>query len=401
MKRLYEDPPGLVPVAYLPVGDLAEALRDADGWRARANVCLSFLARVRLAPLYVLAVVVIGLVLDHAVSEQTRLRVVLANSSNVANLGQHRIWTLVTSAFVLDGQVRVFVMVQLLLLLAVAEVMWGWRRLLEVFFVSNAVASCLVYGLLLAGVRANRIDSAITMASDVGTSYGTHAVAGALAFTLPVRARRFLVPLALGVAAVPLLFDATFTDVGHLLATLLGFLAGWQMRRRPLAGRVRRPARPRAGRTTAYSFADVAQARAALTTALRLQERLRLRLDDAVVAWSDGRRRTHLRETREMSAIDGACAGGCWGVVLGTFVGLPLIGLVVGAAGAAAVAHWHDAGLRDSTVDATVRALPAGRGVLLLLGDAAGQPAMAAALAGIGATPVPGIAEGAGVADSR
>ncbi|MFG2041542.1 rhomboid-like protein [Dactylosporangium sp. NPDC048998] len=407
MKRLYEDPPGLVPVAYLPVGDLAEALRDAGGWRARAIVCLSFLARVRLAPLYVLAVVVIGLVLDHAVSPQTELQVVLANSSNVANLRQHRIWTLFTSAFLLDGEVRPFVMVQLLLLLSVAEVLWGWRRLLEVFFLSNAVASCLVYGLLLAGVRANRIEDAITVASDVGTSYGTHAVAGALAFTLPVRARRFLVPLALGVALVPLLSDATFTDVGHLLATLLGFLAGWQMRRRPLAGRLRRPAPLRAGRTAAYSFADVAQARAALTTVLRLQERLRLRLDDAVVAWSDGARRTHLRETREMSAIDGACAGACWGVVLGTFAGLPLIGLVVGAAGAAAVAHWHDAGLRDSTVDATVRALPAGRGVLLLLGDLgdlgdpAGQPALAGALTEIGGTPVPGVVEGAGVPDSR
>ncbi|MET7422535.1 rhomboid-like protein [Dactylosporangium sp. NPDC005555] len=391
-RRLYKDLPGLVPASYLPGGDLADALRAAAGWSAKTKVCLSFLARVRLAPLYVLIVIVIDVILSYAVSAETRSRIVLANSTNVVNLQHHRIWTLVTSTFVLDERAGVVAMIPLLLLLSVAEVLWGWRRLLVVFFLSNAVASCLVYGLLLAGVRGSWLGGAITMASDVGTSYGSHAVGGALALTLPVRAWRFLVPLAMLVVVVPLLDGGTFTDVGHLLAVLLGFLAGWQMRRRPLAGRLRHPARLRADQTVVCSFDGVTQARAALNTVLHLHEHRRVRLDDAVVAWSDQADRIHVRETRDMSAIDGALVGGAWGVVLGTFVGLPMIGLVIGAVAMAVAARWHDAGLSDTTVEQTMRALPTGRGVLLLLADLTGEPALTRALDRASGTLVPEVA---------
>ncbi|MET7392688.1 rhomboid-like protein [Dactylosporangium sp. NPDC005572] len=331
-----------------------------------------------------LIVIVINVVLNHAVSAETRSQIVLANSTNVDNLQHHRIWTLVTSAFVLDERVGVAAMIPLLLLLSLAEVLWGWRRLLVVFFLSNAVASCLVYGLLLVGVRDNWLGGAVTMASDVGTSYGSHAVGGALALTLPVRARRYLVPLAVLVVVVPLLNGGTFTDIGHLLAVLLGFVAGWQIRRRPLAG-----CRLRRDQAVAYSFADVTQARAALGTALRLHGHRQARLDDAVAACSDRAARIHVRETRDMSAIDGAVAGGAWGVVLGTFVGIPLIGLAIGAVTSAAAAHWHDAGLNDAAVERTVRALPTGRGALLLLADPAGKPTLTRALTRAGGTPVP------------
>ncbi|MEV4140239.1 rhomboid-like protein [Dactylosporangium sp. NPDC049742] len=392
---MYRDLPGLVAASYLPGGDLADALRGAEGRSARTKICLSFLARVRLAPLYVLIVIGVNVVLNHAVSAEVRTQIVLANSTNVANLQDHRIWTLVTSAFVLDERVGVLALIPLLLLLSVAEVLWGWRRLLVVFFGSNAVTSCLVYGLLLAGVRGGWLGGAITVASDVGTSYGSHAVGGALALTLPVRARRYLVPLAIAVVVVPLLNGGTFTDVGHLLAVLLGFLAGWQMRRRPLAGRLRRPALLRADQTAdqtlAYSFDDVAGARAALITALR--QHRPVRLDDAVVAWSDQADRIHVQETRDMDAIDGTLAGGAWGVVLGTFVGLPITGLVIGAGAVAVAARRHDAGLSDTTVERTMRAVPKGRGALLLLADPAGQPALTCALTRTGGTPVPDVAQ--------
>ncbi|GAA4250874.1 hypothetical protein GCM10022255_041280 [Dactylosporangium darangshiense] len=381
-----------MPASYLPGGDLADALGAAAGWTAKTKACLLFLARVRVAPLYVLTLIVINVVLNHAVSAETRSQIVLANSTNVDNLQHHRIWTLVTSAFVLDERVGVGAMIPLLLLLSVAEVLWGWRRLLVVFFLSNAVASCLVYGLLLVGVQGNWLGGAVTMASDVGTSYGSHAVGGALALTLPVRARRLLVPLAVVVVVVPLLNGASFTDIGHLLAVLLGFVAGWQMRRRPLAGSGLRLTPRRPDRTVAYSFGDVTQARAALLTALRLHEHGQAHLDDAVAACSDRADRIHMRDTRDMSAIDGAVAGGAWGVLLGTVVSIPLSGLVVGAVGCAMVARWHDAGLSDTTVERTMRTLPTGRGALLLLADPAGEPALTSALARTGGTPVPEVA---------
>ncbi|WP_238006105.1 rhomboid-like protein [Dactylosporangium sp. AC04546] len=386
---MYKDLPGLAPASYLPGGDLADEVRAAPGWTAKTKTWLLFLSRVRIAPLYVLIVVVINVVLNHAVSAETRSDFVLANSTNVNNLEHHRIWTLVTSAFVLDERAGVGAVLPLLALLSVAEVLWGWRRLLLVFFLSNAVASCLVYGLLLIGVRGNWLGGAVTMANDVGTSYGSHAVGGALALTLPVRARRLLVPLAVIAVVVPLLNGASFTDIGHLLAVLLGFVAGWQMRRRPLAWCRLRPASRCPDRTVAYSFDDVTQARAALLTALRLHGHRQARLDDAVAACSDRAARIHVRETRDMAAIDGALAGGAGGVLLGTFIGIPLIGLFIGAVVVAAVARRHDAGLKDTTVERTMCALPAGRGALLLLADPAGEPALTRELARTGGTPVP------------
>jgi hypothetical protein len=270
-------------------------------------------ARLRLAPLYVLAVVIIGVVLDHAVGAQTRTEIVLANSTNVVNLQHHRIWTLVTSAFVVDEQVQAGPVIQLLLLMAVAELLWGWRRLLEVFFLTNAVASCLVYALLRVGLRHNWLNGAVMMASDVGTSYGAHAVSGAIAISLPARARRILVPLALLTVVVPLIGQRSFTDVGHLLSTLIGFLAGWQIRRRPLAGHLHRPALLRTDRSLAYAFDSIARGRRAPTAALH----------------------------RHLATLDGVLAGGCWGVVLGTFIGRPLAGLVAGAAGVVVAAHLY------------------------------------------------------------
>jgi hypothetical protein len=126
---------------------------------------------------------------------------------------------LVTSAFFLDRQVHVGAMVQLLLLMSIAELLWGWRRLLEVFFLGNAVASCLVYALLRAGLHDNWFNGAVTLDRDVGTSYGAHAVGGAIVFCLPVGPRRLLVPLALLAVVGPLIGQHTFTDVGHLLST--------------------------------------------------------------------------------------------------------------------------------------------------------------------------------------
>src|SRR5215831_14457234 len=100
-KRLYEDPPGLVPASYLPGGDFAAALRSASGWRARTRVVLSYLPRLRVAPLYALAVFVSSAVLHFGLGDQVRDRVILANSTNVANLEHHQVWTLISSAFVL------------------------------------------------------------------------------------------------------------------------------------------------------------------------------------------------------------------------------------------------------------------------------------------------------------
>jgi uncharacterized membrane protein len=366
-KRLYEDPPGLVPASYLPGGDFAAALRAVTGWRGRTRVALSFLPRLRVAPLYALAVFLSSAVLHYGFGDRIRDRMVLASSTNVTNLQNHRVWTLIASAFVLEDQIEIPSLVLVLLVMAVAELLWGWRRLIVVFLTGHVLASCLVYALLRIGVHNNAVPGAVLVAADVGTSYGLLAVSGAIAITLPVRARRIAVPLALLAVVVPLLVDRTFTDLGHLLATLIGFLAGLAMRRRPLAGRLRMPAVLRTDRILTYSYGSVAAANAALTAALRLQEHHDLRLDDATVAWPDQTHRIHVRQTRDLDALDGALAGGAWGLVIGTVIGVPLLAMIIGALVTAIAAHLHDSGLTDAVVESAVRSAPPGSAVLLLL----------------------------------
>ncbi|MEV0568420.1 rhomboid family intramembrane serine protease [Dactylosporangium sp. NPDC050588] len=387
--------PGLVSARYLPGGDLAAELAASVGPAAKARVLLAAVAGLRLAPLYVAAVVGVSLGIDAFAGPQARAGIVAANSTNVANLEQHRLWTLFTSAFVLGGGIEPVQVVALLLLTGAAELVWGRRRLAEVFLLTHVIASCLVYAVLRVGLRHGWLDQEVAWAADVGTSYGAHAVAAALACSLPVRrARRVLVPAVLLLVVLPFADSRTFTSLGHLLSTLIGLLAGWQLRHRPLAGRLRRPGAQRTDRPALYVFGTAQQAQDALVSVLRLREQQLIRLDDAVVAWSDapgadgGRPyRMHELQTRDLGVLDGALAGAAWGIVLGTLAGWPTAGLAVGAVAAAAVAGVHDAGLSDAVVEQAARGVPAGRAVLVLLTGPADQPRIATVLSRAGGVP--------------
>ncbi|MET7418963.1 rhomboid family intramembrane serine protease [Dactylosporangium sp. NPDC005555] len=378
---------------YLPGADLAADLAAGAGPSAKARVLLAAARGLRLAPLYVAAVVGISIGIDRLSGPQVRTQIVAANSTNVANLEQHQVWTLFTSAFVLSGPIEPVQVVTLLLLTGAAELVWGRRRLVEVFLLTHVIASCLVYAVLQIGLRHGWLGREVARAADVGTSYGAHAVAAALACSLPVRARRVLVPAVLVLVVLPFADARTFTSLGHLLSTLIGLLAGWQLRHRPLAGRLRRPGAQRTDRPALYTFGTARQAQDALVLVLHLREQQLIRLDDAVVAWSDagsgaGRPyRMHELQTRDLGVLDGALAGAAWGIVIGTFAGWPITGLTVGAAVAAAVAGIHDAGLSDAVVEQAARGVPAGGAVLVLLTSPADQPRITAALSRAGGVP--------------
>ncbi|WP_433063017.1 rhomboid-like protein [Dactylosporangium sp. CS-033363] len=389
----------LVPARYLPGADLAADLATAHGPAARTRVLLTAVARLRLAPLYVSTVLGVGLALDHLAGPRTRATIVAAHSTNVANLAQHRIWTLFTSVFVLGEPIGPLTVLPLLLLTGAAELLWGWRRLAEVFLLTHVIASCLVYTVLQEGLRRQWFGPAVVHAADVGTSYGAHAVAAALACSLPARARRVVVPAVLVLVLLPFADARTFTSLGHLLSTLIGLLAGWQLRHRPLAGRLRRPGTLRADRPVVYAFDTAGRAREALVTVLHLGEQRLIRLDDAVVAWSDalggrpGRPyRLHDLETRDLGVADGALAGAAWGVVIGTLAGWPAFGLAAGAVTAAAVAGVHDAGLSDASIEQAIQSVPAGHAVLVLLTRPADRPRLSHALEGSGAVRLPATA---------
>jgi hypothetical protein len=149
-----------------------------------------------------------------------------AHSTNVTNLDGRRLHTLLTSALLMERRPTIREAAVLAGLLAGAELYWGSRRSAGLFVLGHVGTTALVY----AGLKARGVED--PDAVDVGVSYGTYCLLGATAANAPGRV--VSVPLLVGAQGVrPLLGeDPDFTDVGHLVALLLGVGAGFRCGRR-------------------------------------------------------------------------------------------------------------------------------------------------------------------------
>lgn len=215
-----------------PGRKLASELMSARGAGPTWAVLGRAARRLRATPVYLLAVIATATVLNHVLTQASREHVIKANSTNVQNLSHHRYWVLVSSLFLVDGRASVLSVLLLLIILGTAELLWGPWRLAGVLLAGNVVASMLVYAGLRVGIRHNWFAGSVSFASDVGTSYGSHAVAGALIMTLPTNDRRLLIAAVLILGVAPILLSHTFTDVGHLLSLAIGLTAGGLFARR-------------------------------------------------------------------------------------------------------------------------------------------------------------------------
>lgn len=195
-------------------------VRRAAGWAGAVPVRLP----VTTAYLGLLGLVTLAL---EAGPAPVRAHLVLAASTNLANLGQGRWATLLTSAFVAGPRVPgPGWWLALAGLLASAELLWGsWRAVLT-FLAGHVGATLLVAAGLAAGMTAGWLPAAWATAPDVGASYGLLAVLGALAAGAPPAVRRGAVPLLVAAVGVGLLLRPTFTAAGHLVALLIGLLIG-------------------------------------------------------------------------------------------------------------------------------------------------------------------------------
>jgi hypothetical protein len=201
----------------------------ATRWEALGVVFGRF-RRLRMTPIYAALVVIVWAVVL-AVSPQMRAEIVHANSTNVANLLDGRVYTLLSSALVLGDQPDVLGVLAMVVVLGIGELAWGWLRVAGVFLFGHIVATVAVFAGLATGIALKQLGADLETASDVGISYGTVAVLGALLVYLPLRRRLLwqIVAAAAGVAGVVLMRD--FTAAGHLTSLLLGFGAGYALRR--------------------------------------------------------------------------------------------------------------------------------------------------------------------------
>jgi hypothetical protein len=195
-------------------------LRGRNRSKAVAARTFSGAASLRVTVTYAVVLVAVSETLS-ALGPRARDVVVSHMSTNLHNLAQGHLSTLVGSAFVSDGDDVYAWLPGLVCLLALGELVWRSNGLLITFAIGHIGATLIVAGLLAAAVEAGQLPTSIARARDVGISYGAVCVLGALTASIPPRWRPAWIGWWLG-TAVAAASGGTFTAVGHAVALLLG-----------------------------------------------------------------------------------------------------------------------------------------------------------------------------------
>lgn len=188
-----------------------------------ASVIVAPLARIPVTLTYAASLVAVTTVL-FALGPQTQDRVVFAASTNLHNLRHGHFGTLVGSAFVTDAGPVYAWLPGLTCLLAVAELMWRSSRTLLALAVGHVGATALVAVGLVVAIDHGWVPAEVSHDIDVGVSYGAAGVLGALTAAIPRPWRPVWIGWWLGVAASVAATATGFTDIGHVVALLLGML---------------------------------------------------------------------------------------------------------------------------------------------------------------------------------
>ena len=184
---------------------------------------LSRLARVRFTVGYLTVLVSVSITLV-ILGPQARAQAIAQASTNLHNLAQGKVGTLLGSALVIDGCPMVIWLPGLVALLAVAELFLSTSRLTAVFLVGHVGATLLVALGLVTAIGMGWLPVAIAHATDVGMSYGAIAVLGALTAAVRARWRPAWMSWWLALALVSAVIGDDFTDVGHAVALILGMV---------------------------------------------------------------------------------------------------------------------------------------------------------------------------------
>jgi hypothetical protein len=172
--------------------------------------------------LLVLVVVAVVLaLLPPRVSDQ----VVYNVSTNLQGLRNRPLLVLVASAFVLLGGLAGLLWLPLVAVAMGAVERWlGKLATVLVFALGHVGATLGLAVMLVSGIAHRMIDPQIATVHDVGVSYGLFTLAGTLTARVPARWRRWyagaLTCLSLGILAV----SCDPTDVGHVLAAIIGLV---------------------------------------------------------------------------------------------------------------------------------------------------------------------------------
>jgi len=182
--------------------------------------------RVRVTLFYAAALAMVAKVLLY-LGPGVHSEVIRHVSTNLHNLGEGRIGTLIGSAFVTaDGPIYVW-LPGLVAMLALGELLWRSGRLAVAFAVGHIGATLIVAAGLAAAIAAGLLSTSIVNVADVGMSYGAVGVLGTFTAAIPHRWRAawigWWLAVAVGAAVVS---GGYFTNAGHAVALVLGMLVG-------------------------------------------------------------------------------------------------------------------------------------------------------------------------------
>lgn len=190
------------------------------------SAVLARLGRVRVTLLYAAALTAVAVGVAH-LRPQVQQSLMRHVSTNLHNLGEGKVGTLVSSAFVNEAGPVYIWLPGLVALLALGELLWESRRLMVTFVVGHVGATLLVAAGITAALMAGWVSHSIVNATDVGMSYGAVAVLGSFTAAIP---RRWRAGWAGGWLAVAfgsaVLSGGDFTNVGHAVALVLGMAVG-------------------------------------------------------------------------------------------------------------------------------------------------------------------------------
>jgi hypothetical protein len=187
------------------------------------------LGRVRVTLLYAAALAVVAEALLMA-GPRAQTEVVRLVSTNLHNLGEGRIGTLVGSAFVNDAGPIYFWLPGFVAMLALGELLWQSRRMVVAFTVGHLGATLIVAAGLAAALGAGLLSNSVAESTDVGMSYGAVAVLGTFTAAIPARWRAPWIGWWLAVAAgSTALSGGDFTNAGHAVALILGMFLGGRL----------------------------------------------------------------------------------------------------------------------------------------------------------------------------
>ena len=199
-----------MPGAVVTAVTLGRPVAQARNWWRGRDVALG----------YGLLVVVVALCLAVAPAAVAD-RVISSSSTNLVNLRQHPPFVMVVSAFVEPSLWDLWIVVPAVWALGGVQRWLGRAAVLVVGVLGHVGATLFVSTVLTAGIAKGRVALAEATATDVGVSYVMVTALGLLAARTQDMRRWYVGGLGTFFVA-SLLVARSFTDLGHLVAWVLG-----------------------------------------------------------------------------------------------------------------------------------------------------------------------------------